>query len=397
MRASQLCYQCVERLLSADLPGGTDGCQGQLIVRRRHGGNHGGALRCGVARSQPAYDIRLRGVAQRRELLDEGGIERLVGEGIRVIERSAAVGPVGVFERGEHRLCPFFGIRSQDDFQSRGADVLRQGGFLQGFGRGEGLLLARCGEPCQQVHVSPRGVVLRERIAVGFGGCGERRYRSVRAAFGQRVVNGLPGGGVGREVGGPFQQRGLRGRKAFLRRGISQQGVRSGAFADQRQEGRFGSRRGDQAPHGVIRKIVVPGVLHEDGSLLGRCTQLEQREQEGLVGFVRRGGDGVGQSGADLPGERLAALGRDVAHYAAEGVFDHGVLAFGGGDEHPGHHPDSVGSGCREFLHQAVERLGRLGRKLGQGIRHDRFGGTLAGILRSGGERHEGEQEYGDE
>ena len=271
MRASQLCYQCVERLLSADLPGGTDGCQGQLIVRRRHGGNHGGALRCGVARSQPAYDIRLRGVAQRRELLDEGGIERLVGEGIRVIERSAAVGPVGVFERGEQFRRLFFGVRAEDYSQTCGPDVLRHAGFAQGLGGGDGLAVSCSREPCEQGDVGARCVRFREGVSVGLCGCCERRDRGGCAALGQRVIDSLFRRRAGLGVCGPFQQRGLCGRKALLRGGIGQQGVRGRACVDQCKDLPVGSGRGDQSAHGVVGEVFVRGVFHEYGGFGRRC------------------------------------------------------------------------------------------------------------------------------
>ena len=271
MRASQLCYQCVERLLSADLPGGTDGCQGQLIVRRRHGGNHGGALRCGVARSQPAYDIRLRGVAQRRELLDEGGIERLVGEGIRVIERSAAVGPVGVFERGEQFRRLFFGVRAEDYSQTCGPDVLRHAGFAQGLGGGDGLAVSCSREPCEQGDVGARCVRFREGVSVGLCGCCERRDRGGCAALGQRVIDSLFRRRAGLGVCGPFQQRGLCGRKALLRGGIGQQGVRGRACVDQCEDLPVGSGRGDQSAHGVVGEVFVRGVFHEYGGFGRRC------------------------------------------------------------------------------------------------------------------------------
>ena len=53
----------VERLLSSDFPGGADGGQGQFLVGRGNGRDHGVGLRCGVAGAEPAHDV---GFSRRR-------------------------------------------------------------------------------------------------------------------------------------------------------------------------------------------------------------------------------------------------------------------------------------------------------------------------------------------
>ena len=170
--------------------------------------------------------------------------------------------------------------------------------------------------------------------------------------------------------------------------------MRGLALLDQSEYRPVGSGRGDQSAHGVVREVFVRGIFHEYGGFGGRRAELQLREQECLIGLVCTGFHGRDESCADLAGEFLAACGGRVAHHAVDGVLHGGVLALGGGDEHPGHHPDSFGSGRGQLLHDGVERLGILRRKLVQSVRHDRRGGALACILRPGGERHEGQQEY---
>ena len=62
----ELCDEALERLLSSDFPGGADGGQGQFLVGRGNGRDHGVGLRCGVAGAEPAHDVGFRGVGERR-------------------------------------------------------------------------------------------------------------------------------------------------------------------------------------------------------------------------------------------------------------------------------------------------------------------------------------------
>ena len=96
---------CATSALSAscppDFPGGADGGQGQFLVGRGNGRDHGVGLRCGVAGAEPAHDVGFRGVGERRHFLHDCGVEGVVGEIAGEVERRALVFAVGVFERGE--------------------------------------------------------------------------------------------------------------------------------------------------------------------------------------------------------------------------------------------------------------------------------------------------------
>ena len=271
MCASELCDERVERLLSSDFPGGADGGQGQFLVGRGNGRDHGVGLRCGVAGAEPAHDVGFRGVGERRHFLHDCGVEGVVGEIAGEVERGAAVFAVGVFERGEQFRRLFFGVRAEDYSQTCGPDVLRHAGFAQGLGGGDGLAVSCSREPCEQGDVGARCVRFREGVSVGLCGCCERRDRGGCAALGQRVIDSLFRRRAGLGVCGPFQQRGLCGRKALLRGGIGQQGVRGRACVDQCEDLPVGSGRGDQSAHGVVGEVFVRGVFHEYGGFGRRC------------------------------------------------------------------------------------------------------------------------------
>ena len=271
MCASELCDERVERLLSSDFPGGADGGQGQFLVGRGNGRDHGVGLRCGVAGAEPAHDVGFRGVGERRHFLHDCGVEGVVGEIAGEVERRAAVFAVGVFQRGEQFRRLFFGVRAEDYSQTCGPDVLRHAGFAQGLGGGDGLAVSCSREPCEQGDVGARCVRFREGVSVGLCGCCERRDRGGCAALGQRVIDSHFRRRAGLGVCGPFQQRGLCGRKALLRGGIGQQGVRGRACVDQCEDLPVGSGRGDQSAHGVVGEVFVRGVFHEYGGFGRRC------------------------------------------------------------------------------------------------------------------------------
>ena len=170
MRSVELGDEGVEGLLPADPAGGADGRAGEFRIGRRDGGDDRPGLRGGVAGSEPTDNVGFRRVVlQRRQFFGDRGVEVVVGELRGAVERSAAVVPVGVFQGGKHLLRPFFGIRTQGDFQSRDPYVLRHAGFPQGFGRSESLGAPLGGEACEQAYVGACGVAFRERVSGGLG------------------------------------------------------------------------------------------------------------------------------------------------------------------------------------------------------------------------------------
>ena len=276
VRPAELGDEGLEGLLPADLARGADGCVGQLGVGRHDGGDDRSGLRGGMAVSEPADDIGFRRIVlQRREFSGDCGVEGVVG-GLRgAIERRAAVGPVGILQRGQHLLRPFPCVRAQDDFQPCDPYVLRHAGFAQGLGSGEGFGIPCGGQPRQQVDIRPCGLASFKGVTGGFGRLRERCERRFAAALRQRVVDRLLRGLVGRGVRGPFQQRGFGGRESFVRCGIGQQGFRSGALFDQREDRPVGPGRGDKSAHGVVCQVFVCGVFHEYGDLVSRCAELQ--------------------------------------------------------------------------------------------------------------------------
>lgn len=216
MRSVELGDEGVEGFLPADPAGGADGRAGEFRIGRRDGGDDRPGLRGGVAAAEPADNVGFRRVVfQRRQFFGDGGVEVVVGELHSAVERSAAIVPVGVFQGGKHLLRPFFGIRTQGDFQSCDPYVLRHAGFPQGFGRSESLGAPLGGEACEQAYVGACGVAFRERVSGGFGCRSEGCERRFAAASRQRVVNGLLRRIVGRGSAAHFSSAGSAAARRF--------------------------------------------------------------------------------------------------------------------------------------------------------------------------------------
>ena len=398
VRAVEAGDQGFQGLRTADLPGSADRRRGQFVVVGADHRHDGVGLRGGMACTEPVHDVRAGLFGQRGHLPDDSGVERLVGEVAGEVERRAAVLPVAVPEGGEQVLRALFDIRPENDLQGGGADVRARRGLRQRTGCGEGALrVAFVGEAVHQPDVGARGVGLAEIVVRSGGRIGQRPERALAAAGGQGVVNCLFRGVVGLVVGQPREEDLLGSLARTFRGGIGQQGRRPRGVLHQRENGLLASGRRDEAPHGRVGQVVVVRIFHEYRNVLFGGADLEQREQECLVGLVRAGGDSFGQPFADLGAGRVEPFAGHVVGHAVQGVLHDGVLPLVGGHEHAGHLPDARGAGRCQFPHEAVIDFGGLGRELRQCIGDDGRGGALPGVLRPCGQRQEAGGEQYDE
>ena len=85
---------------------------------------------------------------------------------------------------------------------------------------------------------------------------------------------------------------------------------------------------------------------------------MQLREKESPVGVVAATVDSCQQALADIVTKRFVRRVGHIGHHAVKGVFERGVLALVGRDEHGGDHLDTLASGGGQFAHHLVENLG---------------------------------------
>ena len=147
----------------------------------------------------------------------------------------------------------------------------------------------------------------------------------------------------------------------------------------------FRTRGRDQRPEGIAGQVGVVQITGHGGGIGGRRTELQLREKESPVGVVAATVDSCQQALADIVTQRFVRRVGHIGHHAVKGVFERGVLALVGRDEHGGDHLDTLASGGGQFAHHLVENLGIGCGKLCESVGDDGFRRALAGIRLLGG------------
>lgn len=109
----------------------------------------------------------------------------------------------------------------------------------------------------------------------------------------------------------------------------------------------FRTRGRDQRPEGIAGQVGVVQITGHGGGIGGRRTELQLREKESPVGVVAATVDSCQQTLADIVTQRFVRRVGHIGHHAVKGVFERGVLALVGRDEHGGDHLDTLASGGR--------------------------------------------------
>ncbi len=377
--------QSRERLLAADTARSLDCGFRHAVVGRRDGGRDCIALRHGAALTQPSDNGGLRpGIVAGHaggklcEQVVAALAQRLEG-GVAVLRRAVLDG----FQHVGHRL---FSAERIDENPQCGAPDIRKVAFEQPFGGFHGLCIACGGKPCQQAQVSIRGAGPVTAVADAGRSSGQRLDRRTRTADSQCIIHLFGRRRIGADE--PLREQRFGFSHPFLGKSIGQCAFpfRSEALpAGLREQYLLGAGSRNQRPEGVIGEVRIVQVAYERFGIGGRRAKLQLREEESPVGIVPTTVERREQPLAHFGTQRFVRRVGHIGCNAVQGVFERGVLALVGRNEHGGNHFDALAPGGGEFAHNLIENGSVGSRKLCEAVGNDGFHGALARVELLGG------------